>query len=175
MEVVSVVSTLASLIAFGASVVRTAHSYIHPTLEFKKEINQLADEISQLLGVLLVLKSALVNMADRKEGSLPSYKALISEGTSKSSSGTENDSTMEHWKLSKGEFDEIAKILEDVQKILNDNQNRPGQTVRNNIRRLRWAFIKEDVKELLERIERQKSKFILSLVGRGTYGPFDTF
>jgi len=115
-------------------------------------IRESKDEINQLCSELLALKAALdhvqINLSlissDNTEGSGVPSSSLVSPN------------------LSTFEFKEMIASAETIVKELLTRLDKKSNAVKASLQRLRWPFIKDDVKRYVERLHRLTSWFVLA-------------
>lgn len=115
-------------------------------------VREAKDEINQLCSELLALKAALDHV--QMNLSLGSGEKTEGSGMPSSSLVSPNLSTFE--------FKEMIASAETIVKELLNRLDKKSNAFKASLQRLKWPFIKDDVKRYVERLHRLTSWFVLA-------------
>ncbi len=115
-------------------------------------VRESKDEINQLCSELLALKAAL----DHVQMNLSLISSDNSEGSGMPSSVLTSPN------LSSSEFKEMIASAEKIVKELLTPLGKNPNGLKASLQRLKWPFIKDDVKRYVERLHRLTSWFVLA-------------
>jgi hypothetical protein len=137
-EALGIASSIVGIVAL-ADVVASKGIRLYTTIkDCPKEIKILVDEVDGLCGLLGTLK--------RRYGALMGSQSVTGFSVHSES-------------LLQG----CEETLDMMDRILTKSKARTGETWANMVKRVKWKYRKDDVLELLERVERHKSSFQLAL------------
>jgi hypothetical protein len=149
MEAIGLAASLAGLVALAASVVQAGCSFYHPFKEFAREVESIKGEVVQLEALLCDLQPLVDTIAQN---------AMVTSSTPASSQSP---------KLGLHEIKACMETLQEVKKLykkLLPQENRPVQAI---AKRFLWPISRDEVQDIMERLERHKSTFTLALVAHG--------
>lgn len=115
-------------------------------------VRESKDEINQLCSELLALKAAL----DHVQMNLSLVSSNKTEGPAMPSSSLVSPN------LSTFEFKEMIASAEKIVKELLARLDKKSNALKASLQRLKWPFIKDDVKRYVERLHRLTSWFVLA-------------
>jgi hypothetical protein len=115
-------------------------------------VRESKDEINQLCSELLALKAAL----DHVQMNLSLISSDNSEGSGVPSSSLVSPN------LSTFEFKEMIASSETIVKEVLTRLGKKPNALKASLQRLKWPFIKDDVKRYVERLHRLTSWFVLA-------------
>lgn len=137
-EALGIASSIVGIVAL-ADVVASKGIRLYTTIkDCPKEIKILVDEVDGLCGLLGTLRRR--------------YGALM--GSQKTTGFSVHSESL---------LQGCEETLGMMDRILTKSKARTGETWANMVKRVKWKYRKEDALELLERVERHKSSFQLSL------------
>jgi len=119
---------------------------------FADGVRESKDEINQLCSELLALKAALDHV--QMNFSLNSSDSTEGSGMPSSPYASPNLSTFE--------FKEMIISAETIVKELLTRLDKKPNALKASLQRLKWPFIKDDVKRYVERLHRLTSWFVLA-------------
>ena len=164
MEVLAAVGTIVGLVGAAVAAVRTAHSYIHPMMEFRSELAVLTAETTSLLGLLATVKAILEPLAKEVEQN-PAKESQIVDGL---------QPTHVFRELRKEKLHSCQMALDQVLDILKKCQPTESGKIsiidegKNFQKRMAYPIRKDEIHEALGALERHKSSFALALLIHGT-------
>jgi hypothetical protein len=183
MDPVSVTASMAGLLTIATNILKGVFILSTTARDFQNHWKSIANQVSQLVGVLHTLKSSFRPLTNELSlymsgGSIASSpRDSIPSSSSSTPSEREYDvlsirRTQEH--LSTQLTNEIASCqvtLMEVALLLSQSQLKPGKLISNVRKQLLWPLKKPELKKLLERLESHKSTFVLIFSSQGTYAP----
>ena len=149
MEAIGLAASLAGLVALAASVVKAGNSFFHPFHEFTREVESIKREVLQLEGLLHDLQPLVDTIAQNP---------MAASSTHASSQKSE---------LGLREIKSCTETLQEVKRLYEKSLPKENRPVQNIAKRFLWPISRDEVQDIIERLERHKSTFTLSLVAHG--------
>jgi Fungal N-terminal domain of STAND proteins len=147
MEIIGIASSVVGLVTFATNLIDAGHAFSTPFKEFREQVEAVKREIEQLWRLLIELQQLVDGLKTQDHAILPWQNSL----------------------LRLDEINACRNTLTKVEKLYNKSCPKEGKVVRNFSRRYVWPVAKKEIEEIMQRLERHKSTFILALNARGMY------
>lgn len=143
-EALGIAGSIVGLAAMANEIVTKGLRFCKSIIDCPEEIKTLVSETSKLRRIFYSIDAHIQKMDPNKSQEFQEYEdSLLSD---------------------------CRETLASVKGIITKSGLTPGDTFKNAIKRLGWKYRKEDVMDLLSRLDRQKNNLHLALSLDGVYG-----
>ena len=156
MEVVGVTASFAGLLSLTTVVIQSGYAYVQVARKWENEVRAITNEVIHLSGLLHTLRPLIDDLS-------------LWDNESKNNQHPQRPEGTKHKILFANEIHACNSTLTEIKIILEKSTRQSGSVFGNVSRRLLWPLKKTDVMPFLERLERHKAAFDLSLCVYQTY------
>lgn len=179
MDPLSVTASLAGILALATSLVKGIYSFSRSAKDFNNELTTIANEVTQLLGILHVLKSSVTRFTTSSSSANSGQTTADSSPVLTPSTPSDSDKDYELVSATRtahhlsvqlvSEIEACQMTMTDITRLLSQSTPKRGQGISNVTKQFRWSLQKPDLQKMVHRLERHKAAFILILSSQGTY------
>jgi len=181
MEILSAASSLAALLALATSTVKSVYAFALSFKDFHQELTTLANEATQLLGILHTLKSSYSppgpptvhqpHLLPPSSGEATPLSITSSPSPISTNSDSDKDYEMVSARRTQAQLasqlvNEVATChatLMEVDRFVSQLITVRGRSLSNFPKQFKWSLQKIEVQKLVDKLERHKATFVLIL------------